>query len=491
MDDSLKSGMESWGEMNYEGFSGFIDDMHGTLEKQRLAHPNSPITAFSKTMLHTAMRGSSAWLMEKGIPKIKFAAFCREYSLKVDQDTAKLGRPLTAGEKSLLARNTIYFIEDRFGEVNWKNMWLNKSYKTALQFAFRSFTWVAGSWVALTKAGIDIAKLGWFTVKGEKYTLTERGYWGIAALAAHAMTAASVGAIFGIFAAAAGEEAEETDEATPFLTRMLFPRVDPYDNTKRIGIPSYVTEAYKIFSHLGLTGESFEPEKLISGRFNSLVGNTVSLIKGEDFRGVLIRNPEDSMIGQAYDAAQHMLVSPIVFSNIYKNYQAEGFNAKNIPMSLMGFSDAPAFAKRSHATNLAFDLSRREYKGREMTEEEMDLKDDLKKAMNAYVRGDKTKVDEMLAEGKVSDRAYKIALTRYPVLNNEPNPKYKNPLSQVLGRLTVKSALKVYEEMTDEEKVAHLPEMNKKLNNMKIRKDIPKEQQNKFIGKWDELQSVG
>ena len=499
MDDSLKSGMENWGEVRYtkEGhgffsglYHGMADSAHETLEKQRLAHPNSPITAFSKTMLHTAMRGSSAWLMEQGIPKIKFAAFCREYTLKVDQSVAKLGRPLNTEEKAQLARDTMNFIEDRFGEVNWKNMWLNKDYKTVLQFAFRSFTWVAGSWVALAKAGIDIAKLGWFAAKGEKYELTEKGYWGIAALAAHVMTAAAVGAVYGISSMVAGEDEEETDEATPYLTRLLFPRVDPYDNTKRIGIPSYVTEAYKILSHLGVIGGHAEPEKLVVGRFNSLVGKSVDLFKGEDFRGVLIRNPEDSALGQAYDVAKHMLVSPIVFSNIYKNYQAEGFNPKSIPMSLLGFSDAPAFAKRSHAANLAFDLSRREYKGREMTEDEMDLKDDLKKAMQAYVRGDKSKVDELLAEGKVSDRSYKIALTRYPVLDNEPNPQYKDPLSQVLGRLSVKSALKVYEKMTDTEKETHSGEMVKKINNMSLRKDVAPEQQEKYLLKWDELQGA-
>lgn len=489
-DPSLRSGVSAWGHVRYtedgRHFSpkALIDSFHETLEKQRLEHPNSKIIAFSKAAIHHAMITPTAWLMEEGIPRIKFAAFAREYTLKLDKAQRK-GLELSDDLRNEIARDTMKFVEDRFGEVNWKNMWLNKTNKSALQFLFRSFTWVAGSWKALAKAGVDIAKMGWFRLKGEKYELTEKGYWGMAAVASHVMTAAAISAIYMGLSAFASDE-QETDESVPLLTRLLFPRVDPYDNTKRITIPSYVTEAFKIISHLGFMGNKVEPWKLVSGRFNSLLSDITDILRNEDFRGVSIRDPEDGLIGQGYSVVKHMIPMPIIFSNIGKIYEAEGISA-NMAAGAVGLSDAPASAKRSKAANVAFDLSRREYKGKEITEEDMDLKDELKQAMNAYSKGDKSKVDALLHEGRISERQYQIALTRYPIINNAPNPKYKDPLSQALNRLTVKSALKVYDVMTDDEKAKHATEITKKINNMLLRKDQPPKQQKALIEKWNEL----
>jgi hypothetical protein len=501
-DRDLQSGINSWGKMRYETDArndamsklerikdtkdGIVESFMDTWEKQRQANPDSKLLPLSKAMLHHTLVGSTAWLMEEGIPKIKFAAFAREYSLKVDQARAK-GIELTAQEKSDLARDTMKFVEDRFGEVNWKNMWLNKSYKTALQFLFRSFTWMAGSWKALGKAGIDWVKWGWFKAKGEQYEMTEKGYWGLAVLTAHSLTVGAVSlAYFGVAAVGGGEQ--EDDEELPLLTWMLFPRIDPYDNTKRLSIPSYVTEGYKILSHLGILGSNAEPTKLVSGRFNSLVGGMADLARNEDFKGVLIRNPDDSALYQAYAMIRHMAPLPMSFANVHKTYQAQGMDPSMLA-SLAGFSDAPASAKRSEAANLAFDLSRRENMGKETTEDEMDLRDDLKRAMRKYVEGDRSDVDRLLKEGKVSPRQYEIALTRYPIINNRENSKYKDQLSQALQRLTVKSALKVYEEMTEAEKAKHTKEITKKVNNMLLRKDKPKATQMELKAKWRELKT--
>jgi hypothetical protein len=486
-DESLRSGMQSWGTTDYKnGLKGFVKSQIDSYEELKKQHPDSKLAPLSKSMLYTTMVSTSGFLMEEMVPRVKFAAFAREYTMKLQQQQ-KLG-PLTDAQKAALARDTMKFVEDRFGEVNWKNMWLDKSYKTALQFLFRSFTWVAGSWKALAKAGVDWAKLGWFTLKGEEYHLTEKGYWGISAVCAHI---ASVGAIslgYMAIAASGGGDEQETEEDTPLITRLLFPRVDPYDNTKRITIPSYVSEAYKIMMHFGIVGGKMELEKLVTGRFNSMIGRSVDLMKNEDFRGVKIINPDDNIAWQSFSFVKHVLGAgvPMSLSGMRKIYESEGMS-KTMLFNAFGAQDAPASAKRSSATNLAYDLSRREYKGKEQTEDDMELKDDLKRAMSAYVKGDKSKVDGLLKDGKISKRQYDIAMTRYPILNNAPNTKYKDNLSQALNRLSVKSAIKVYEEMSQSEKAKHKQEIVKKINNMRLRHDTPQEKQAELIGKWNTL----
>jgi len=165
-------------------------------------------------------------------------------------------------------------------------------------YVFSSFTWFTGSWKALSKAGIDVAKLGWFTLKGEKYQLTEKGWWGVNAIASHMMMVVMWKAIYMLaMAATGGADEEEPDEEGAFWNKFwreaLFPRVDPHDPQSRLAIPSYVTELYKIMRHTGIVGHEAEYTKLVSGRFNSLLSRGLeAFYHNEDWRGVQVYNPK-------------------------------------------------------------------------------------------------------------------------------------------------------------------------------------------------------
>lgn len=450
-------------------------------------NPDSKIKFGAGNIYNMAKFGAqvtSQWLMEDGIPKLKMAQFAREYTMKVERHKQDIEAGIITKEQ--IAIDVMTFIEDRFGEVNWANLWLNKSYKTALQFAFRSFTWIEGTWAALGKSGSDVIKKGWFTLKGEKYEMTEKGLWGIHVLAAHMATAGIISSAYMLMAGLSGGE-QLTDEDTPWATRMMFPRVDPYDNTRRLSIPSYVTEFWKIASHLGAGGNEVELSKLVSGRFNSLLGAAVDVARNEDFRGVSIRNKEESVMFQAIDVVQRFLPLPISLSTVVKDAQKKGFEAPSLASGLLGFTGAPAAAMRSAATNTAFGISRKEYKGREVTEDKMEMKDELSRAMNAYSKGDKSKIDALLREGKVSMRQFEIALERLPLINNRPNPRYKAPLESALNRLTIEGALKVWPEMTDGEKAKYRHVIIKKYSNVMARNEKPMEEKKKIREDMKEL----
>jgi hypothetical protein len=425
-------------------------------------HPNHPLTAAFKTGKFALMEGTTAWLMEQGIPRIKMAMWAREYTLELDRQAEHIKAGTT--NKEFIARNTMKFIEDRFGEVNWMNTWMNPSYKTALQMAFRSFTWFTGSWNALAKAGIDIGKLGWFTLKGEKYELTSRGLWAMNAIVAHMMAVSLITVSFSMHALAIGG-GEDDDEEIGLLSRMLFPRVDPLDPQKRVSIPSYVTEWYKLFRHVGIIGTHAEPSKLISGRFNSILGKGIDLLNNSDFRGVTIRNEQDNLIQQTVDSLLHMAPLPISMSVATKNYKAKGFQFTDLGLSTLGFVDAPAAAKRSKAANLAFEVRREEYKGSTIAAEDMELKDETKRAAYQYGQGNKGPLNELLREQKISKEQYKNALKRIPLINGRKNPLYEDPLTSAMGGLTLEGAFRVWQAMTDKEKATHRQAMLKKYQN--------------------------
>jgi hypothetical protein len=171
------------------------------------------------------------------------------------------------------------------------------------------------------------------------------------------------------------------------------------------------------------------------------------------------------------DMVKHMIPAPIMFSSMAKEWRETGFNPKTVIIAGLGMTDAPASAKRSDATNEAFALRRKEDKGKEVTEEQQDQKNKLKRAMYAYQQGDKSKVNEMLASGELSRRQYDIALTRVPLIAGRPNPKYQDQLAQAFKGLTIEGKLKTWEHMSESEQKKHKGALMKTYFNMRARQD--------------------
>ena len=497
-DTSLRSSLYNEGHFSYTDENGkvsldamknsVVDFYNKEVKEFEETNPNSKLkfAPLAKTARFTAMKGATSWLMETAIPQIKMAQFAREYTLALEKNAGKL--ELGATTKEEIARNTMAFIEDRFGEVNWTNMWLDKSYKSSLQLAFRSFTWIAGNIKAISKSLSDYVKLGWFTLKGEKYELTEKGHWGISVIATHLMTSAMVNIAFnGVSAMFGGSGEDPTDKNIPFLLRILFPRTDPFDASKRIAIPSYVTEFAKIANHLGVGGE-LEPIKIISGRFNGMIGKAIELIKNKDYKGTYIIDPNDSLFGKAMDMVTHLLPTPISASTIKKNIKQEGFSLSNVVTGFLGFTDAPAYAKRSVAENLAYAIRRREYLGKDITQAEAEHKDDIAFAMHMYSQGDRTLLDKMFKEGTISKNEYKKALAKVPRIDGKVNPAFKSGLERAVKGLTLDGAMEVWESATDDEKKRLKPLIFKKYTNMIGRKDRPQEYK---IKAKDNMKKIG
>ena len=512
-DSSLNSHLREYGEVEYsskpaemkiengevvfeyaeETFSGKVKDMVKSMARStKEAHkqltidnPNSPMRNYAKSTAFIALEGTSAWLMQNMIPRIKMAQFMREYSFELGKQKVELATGLTT--RHSIARDTRKFVEDRFGEVNWNNQWMDPTVKSGLQFFFRSFTWFTGSINALAKAGIDIGKIGWFAAKGERYQLTTKGIWGVTALLAHTLTAGLVAAMYNIGMVLEGKEEVETDEETPWLTRILFPRIDAYDPTRRVAVPSYITELVKIMRHIGVIGNEAEYSKLITGRTNSLISNLVEAAQGRDWRGVEIRGHDDNIAHQAFDTLAHIItVSPISVSTAMKNINSKGFDLTSAALAFMGMTDAPAAMKRSNATNKAFEIRREEHPTKTISSEKMEVSDEMRRAMYAYQGGNKEPLRQMRKDGKISSRKFNMALTRIPRIGGRKNPMYIDQLSQAMRGLTIEGAIVVWDYMSENEKKKHRPELRKKYYNMRSRQDRSKNDKDKIKEKMRE-----
>lgn len=436
-------------------------------------YPDKKVANMFKTAQFAALEGPTAWLMETGIPKIKMATWMKEYSKNIEINREKL----LNGEisKMSIAHDTMKFVEDRFGEVNWKNQWMNKGTKDALIFIFRSFTWFTGSWKGVTKAGVDYGKLGWYKLKGENYELTTKGLWGINAVIAHFLTAAAVTAVYQ--AVYGWDDPTPDDEETDLLTKLMFPRHDPQDPHSRLTIPSYVTEAYKIFHHIGLMGDHTEPFKLISGRFNSFIGNAWEAFDGKSWDGVVVRDSSESLPKQGLDSALHIInIAPISISSAFSNAARKGFDPTTTALSLMGMTRAPAISLHSDAVNKAYQLSREQFAGLSKEPGEKRLLEERSRAAYQFGQGNKKPLQDMLKEGRISQTQYENSIKGLRYIDGKKNPHYKDELTSALKRLTIEDAIEVWNYMSDAEKKEQRVELVNKYRNVVKRGTRPKQE---------------
>ena len=497
MDTSIQASTHSMGKMRYRNqshqatiqdgkvvFTGdrllsrkaIAESIQKVYEKELAKQPDAKVKAAFSAGRFALANGTADWLMQYAIPRIKMAMWAREYTLALEKKKAQIAAGTV--KKEDVAHETMIFIEDRFGEVNWQSMWLEPWLKTALQFTFRSFTWVFGNFTGLAKAGADITKWGWFNVargklrSEDRYELTEKGWWGINAMVGHMLTVGALTTFYQL-AVLGGDEEAPDEEGVPLLSKLLFPRMDPLDPGYRLQFGSYVTESYKIFSHLGAFGNEVEISKMFSGRLSSVIAQGFEAFwHGTDWRGVAITQHDDQPQTKLAKKLLHTLsFAPISLSSAKSQWERKGFEPEKAAIALMGFTEAPAAAKRSPATNTAFAIRREENSGQMVEEDVMAAREELQRAIHAYGKGEDGPLKELIQEGRTSKTRVHNAMKRLPLIKGQPNPAYVNPLAQAIQGLKIDGALRVWEEMTDLEKRKHRPKIIEKYYNMERRTD--------------------
>lgn len=379
---------------------GYWDSVSGIMKKTLADVEGAPkkIAIGGLKGLQVISSTTSNWLFEGYIPKVKFAVFAMEYSQKL-----AVNRDATSEVKHAIAVDTVKFLEKRFGEMNWNNLWMNASLKTSLQLLFRSFTWQFGTWGAFLDGMKDFKQFGVLSVKKafgkhpEKVELTEKGCWFISAIATHIFTTTALQAIFAGF----GIDDDDEKEKKSLMTRLMYPYIG---NQERIKIASYPTKYHEMVEKVHMAWKTNDPKMVLgifSGGISGFANTFMSIYNNKTFQNTYIYDPlESNILKTGADIAKFAIVSPFPMS--WKSAQKE-YNSGTHP-AMAAFMSIGGMMKASQATyssseKLAFSLGGQ---APPTSEDMYEQRKNLKRAAEERKLGKHDFLDKLKRKGVIS-----------------------------------------------------------------------------------------
>ena len=299
-----------------------------------------------------------------------------------------------------LARQTWAFIDDRFGEPNWDNLYWNRTFKSASQLLFRSVTWKLGNTRAFGKAGRDLADL-LFTAKspmgaavralpeglgaakeafgnapGGKVTMPLAWLTGMAVVTA--IQSSIISKVFtGKYPWQLAKDAEE------LARNLTFPRIDKDDASQRVSNATY----WKDFIHL-----MHSPVDYVHSSMTGELGRFWDVWQNRDFYGRQVRGQDDPLLKQIKDSIEHMIPVPFSLSSFYSAKQSGASTAKSLA-GFAGYTKAPYYVSHTHAERVANQIVRDQLPQGSMTRENYDRIQRERQVVNQVRKGETTFAD--------------------------------------------------------------------------------------------------
>jgi RNA polymerase sigma factor (sigma-70 family) len=370
-------------------------------------------------------------LFDKFIPRLKWGQFLKEYSneLAIHADDLASGKM----SRTTLARQVSDFVEDRFGELNFDNLYWNRTFKTATQLLFRSVTWKLGSLRAavgaLPEQGAEFIR----AAQEHRAPVLNRKVAWLMGLAVATTAMSSV--IQGVFA----KKKLET------MRDVLHPRVDPNDDTIRVTSPTYAKEVYHM-----VTGPVHYLESSTSG----MAGHMLELANNRDFYGVKIHNEDDGWKKQAVDMGKYGAGMLVPFSiRGYKRMSDQEMSISRKLLAWSGFNPAPQSVSDTPAQALTrkFMDQKMEAKGARTSVEADKSRLDSKLEKTAR-GGDTLPVRQAILDGKITRTQAQNILAKARL----------TPFQAKVHSLSLEHGLRVFEKATDSEKTELRPILQKK-----------------------------
>lgn len=376
------------------------------------------------------------------IPRLKVGVFLQEFPLRLREQA----RNLSSGKKTRaqIARETWDFVEDRFGEVNFDNLFWNRSFKSLAQIVMRSPSWFYGSVRAFGKAGRN-QTVEFYNALKEKRTpqLTPEGAWSVA-LVLHTYLAAKM-----IQYAFTGD-AEIRD-----WRDVAGPRVDPNDDKKRITLPTYFKEPVH-FLH--------DPKTYIAGKLSGDVGKAVDLARNRDYFGTEIYSKKDPMYKIARDIGAYSFPLPISVQQ-YDKAKEEEDSAVLRAMHFSGFPRAASYLSKSPAEKLMDEYAGEGGEGKTRTKQQASEHKEVRRLRNLFRKDPKQglkEADEAVASKKISKAQADRVIADYNLTPLQARFKaIRSPDS--LAETTFSRAVNVFEKMSEKEKEEVADQMFDKL----------------------------
>jgi tetratricopeptide (TPR) repeat protein len=343
-----------------------------------------------------------------------------------------------------IARETNDFVEDRFGEMNFDNLFWNNTIKTCLQLSFRSVTWKLGNARATGKG----VRGGWRTMRDFYKALPglASGTGEAPALEAHfswlfttMMLAVTVSAILSKMMGHQSFKDTFRKLAEGDWTEAVYFHSDEVGG--RNSFPSYARD----WVHLARS-----PGGYVTSSYAGDIGRFMDLLRNKDFYGTEVYHPGDEKLWkvvpykQAWDAAKHMVPMPFAWQSFAKSRE-QGQPLSSQALGLLGFTKAPTDITDSPAVRTAKEAAAATVSVGARTKEEFEKSQHKHQLMNKLKRGEDV-YDEGMAlvgQGKLTVKDLEDVVKQYQT----------PPLTRAIQRITdPDKLLEVWEKATNEEK---------------------------------------
>lgn len=429
----------AWMKNKYPDFEGLVNDLFagGGLVKMhddyRVQAVKSFIEAKKNDKLIGAVVRAIPALNEKlfgrifntYIPHLKLGTWLRDYAFEIQRN----GDALRDGTvtRETLARQTWEFTEDRFGELNWDNLYWNRTFKSAMQLAFRSVTWKLGNARGFSKAGKGVYEAYKTTFqaaankKGVKPHFSIPSGWAMGMFITTALESTILSKVMtGKYPwQLLNDKDEPMNQLAELAKNMTFPRIDKNDPTQRISIPTY----WKDMVHAApMTSQDFRTplKKPISYVRSSMAGEwgrMADIWENKDFYGNKVFNEDDPIMQKTADQFEHMFPMPFNISSFKAGLESYGTSPKDIlsdavsgretkaaktlartGLGFVGLTKAPYYISHSPAEQTAAEIARGKLPIEGRTKEQAEKSQSEHRTLLAVQRGEMT-MDEAFDKG--------------------------------------------------------------------------------------------
>jgi hypothetical protein len=298
---------------------------------------------------------AESWMMKPlfdvFIPRLKLGFFLKQFAEQMDERAQDLIDGKTT--RLEIARKVNDTTENRFGEMNFDNVVWNNTFKSAMQFLFRSVTWKLGNWRGLvTAAGSETAEAfrdplaamfndakNWKRPEGRTNAdYIPRLGMNQAWLLSMAITSVITGTLISkIFSGKYPWEWLTQDErngysaAGAFLLESIHPRTGRMD--ARTGIPDRVNlpSGLRDFEHAYR-----DPAGYMKGSLSQVSSRFLDLANNRDFFGNYVYDPNAPLYQQVAQAAKYAIPEPIALSSLQNNYGSQDAVSKTLRVAGLG-----------------------------------------------------------------------------------------------------------------------------------------------------------
>lgn len=363
-------------------------------------------------------------LFDLYIPRLKVGMFLRDYAFELERNADKLASGKLT--RDALARRTWAFVEDRFGEMNFDNLYWDRTFKSAMQLMFRSVTWKLGNIRGFGKAAVDTVKFGNDIAHGIKPTVTLPMGWALGLTA----TTATIGSL--LSKAFSGKYPWEWATDDDSLAKdTVYPHISATDPSQRVSIPTYLRDLIGMRKGLIEYGRS---------SMTGMWGKILDDWQNKDFYGTEVRHPGDPIGQQAGDLVKHLFPVPFSISSAVKAKET-GATPTQSALGFAGFTKAPWNISHTAAEIKAGELLHARMPQGSRTAEEFERSVQERRALESVKRKEMTVYDAVRSGLVTSQRAKQFA-----------SKTVQTPLVNAIHNLPAKDAVEVYEQGNDSEK---------------------------------------